>query len=244
MSIRELLEIVNTREIVLIADEDLGIPTIHDQSQPEHMGFGTFRNQTSTYAVNWDAGGSTPALHQAQRGASVNRLLNGQGWTEVHVEWGTFPYDRTRVIQILERWASELSGGPSTLCVQSTVSAEPIEATPVTPMGAAETVSSIDSSTQSTDGVAATLEAEHQPTAPRRPKDLPVDIPTVIEVDVGERTPKWIAATTPHCAHAVGASVIKVAGSQQLVCRRSDGRGDLKTPIYGRDITWRMPAAI
>ena len=221
MSIRELLEIVNTREIVLIADEDLGIPTIHDQSQPEHMGFGTFRNQTSTYAVNWDAGGS------------MNRLLNGQGWTEVHVEWGTFPYDRTRVTQILERWASELSGGPSTLCVPLTVDAEPIEATPVTPTRATETVPSIDGSAQNSERVAVTLEVKHQSTAPRRPKDLPTDIPTVIEVDVGERTPQWITAT-----------IIKVAGSQQLVCRRSDGRGDLKTPIYGRDITWRMPTAI
>jgi predicted RNA methylase len=221
MSIRELLEIVNTHEIVLIADEDLGIPTIHDQPQPEHMGFGTFRSQTAEYAINWDAGGS------------MNRLLNGQGWTDVHVEWGAFPYDQACVTQTLERWASELSGTPSMLRVQPTVSAEPVEATPVTPIGATETVSSIDGSAQSTDGVAVTVEVERIPTMPKRPKELPADIPAVIEVDVGERAPQWIAAT-----------IVKVTRSQQLVCRRSDGRGELKTPIYGRDITWRTPAAI
>lgn len=112
MSIRELLEIVNTREIVLIADEELGIPTIHDQPHPEHMGFGTFCSQTAEYAVNWDAGGS------------MNRLLNGQGWTDVHVEWGTFPYDKTRVTQTLERWITEFSGTPDSAHVQPAVNAD------------------------------------------------------------------------------------------------------------------------
>jgi hypothetical protein len=98
MSIRELLEIVQQREIVFVADTSLGIPTIHDQPQSEHMGFGLFRAQTAEYAINWQAG------------SSMNRLImNGEAWTEVQVEWGTFPYDKQQVIETLKRWEAELS---------------------------------------------------------------------------------------------------------------------------------------
>ena len=73
-----------------------------------------------------------------------------------------------------------------------------------------------------------------QPVKPiKRPAGLPDDIPEVIEVDVGGRVPQWIAAT-----------IVKVAGGKQLTCNRSDGRGEFKTPIYGRDITWRVPASV
>ena len=73
-----------------------------------------------------------------------------------------------------------------------------------------------------------------QPVKPiKRPAGLPDDIPEVIEVDVGGRVPQWIAAT-----------IVKVVGGKQLTCRRSDGHGDLKTPIYGRDITWRVPQVV
>jgi hypothetical protein len=73
-----------------------------------------------------------------------------------------------------------------------------------------------------------------QPIKPiKRPAGLPDDIPEVIEVDVGGRVPQWIAAT-----------IVKVVGGKQLTCRRSDGHGDLKTPIYGRDITWRVPQVV
>jgi hypothetical protein len=108
MSIRELLEIVKQREIVFIADQSLGIPTIHDQPQAEHLGFGVFRAQTAEYAINWQAG------------SSMNRLvMNGESWTEVLVEWGSFPYDKTQVIETLERWAAELSQAPGSAPVAS-----------------------------------------------------------------------------------------------------------------------------
>jgi len=67
-----------------------------------------------------------------------------------------------------------------------------------------------------------------------RPQRLPPVLPKSIEVDVGGRTPLWLAAT-----------VIKVSGSGhtlKLIARRSDDQGDLKLPVYGRDITWRVPA--
>ncbi len=108
MSIRELLEIVKQREIVFIADQSLGIPTIHDQPQAEHLGFGVFRAQTAEYAINWQAG------------SSMNRLtMNGESWTEVQVEWGTFSYDKTQVIETLKRWEAELSQAPGSAPVAS-----------------------------------------------------------------------------------------------------------------------------
>ena len=93
--LRELLEIVSRGAPVLIADEDLGLPTIHHIPNPEHMGYGTFRSVTADYTVNWDAGGS------------MNRLSNGLGWTTVQVERGTFPYDTAQVKDTLERWIVE-----------------------------------------------------------------------------------------------------------------------------------------
>ena len=93
--LRELLEIISRGAPVLIADDDLGLPTIHHIPNPEHMGFGTFRSVTEDYTVNWDAGGS------------MNRLSNGRGWTTVQVERGTFPYDFAQVKQTIEHWIAE-----------------------------------------------------------------------------------------------------------------------------------------
>ena len=60
--------------------------------------------------------------------------------------------------------------------------------------------------------------------------NLPDGVPEVIEVDVGGRTPLWVAA-----------SIVKVDG-QKMMCRRADN-GDLyKTKLYGRDIEWRVPS--
>ena len=37
------------------------------------------------------------------------------------------------------------------------------------------------------------------------------------------------------------ATIIKVAGPQ-LTCQRQDDQSTLKTPLYGRDIVWRVPS--
>jgi hypothetical protein len=37
------------------------------------------------------------------------------------------------------------------------------------------------------------------------------------------------------------ATIIKVAGAQ-LTCQRQDDQPMLKTPLYGRDIAWRVPS--
>ena len=51
----------------------------------------------------------------------------------------------------------------------------------------------------------------------------------MIEIDVGGRQPIWVLAT-----------IIKVTGPQ-LTCQRQDDQSTLKTPLYGRDIVWRVP---
>ena len=105
----ELTAVVQTHERVLIADTDLGVPTIHDLPHPEHKGFGFFVSATDEYTVNWDAGGA------------MQRLSNHLGWTTVQVERGTYPYDQAAVLALLNRWQSEL------------VALEQASATPVQP---------------------------------------------------------------------------------------------------------------
>ena len=61
--------------------------------------------------------------------------------------------------------------------------------------------------------------------------NLPDGVPEVIEVDVGGRTPVWVAAL-----------IVKVDG-QKMMCRRADNGEPYKTKLYGRDIEWRVPLA-
>ena len=61
-------------------------------------------------------------------------------------------------------------------------------------------------------------------------KPLPDGIPEEIEVDVGGRTARWKQA------HVVGV----VSG--KLICQFVGGRR-LKTPVSGKDISWRVPLA-
>ncbi|MBI5565473.1 MAG: hypothetical protein HY870_11280, partial [Chloroflexi bacterium] len=105
----ELTAVVQTHDRVLIADTDLGVPTIHDLPHPEHKGFGFFVSATDEYTVNWDAGGA------------MQRMSNQLGWTTVQVERGTYPYDQAAVLALLNRWQSEL------------VALEQAPATPVQP---------------------------------------------------------------------------------------------------------------
>ena len=93
----ELFTVVQTHERVIIADTDLGLPTIHDLPHPEHKGFGMFVSVTDEYTVNWDAGGA------------MQRLSNQLGWTTVQIERGTYPYDQAAVLDTLSRWQLELA---------------------------------------------------------------------------------------------------------------------------------------
>ena len=80
------------------------------------------------------------------------------------------------------------------------------------------------------DRAAAQAAPAAKPVVVKRPTGLPADVPEVIEIDVGGRQPVWVLAT-----------IIRVAGSQ-LTCQRQDDQSTLKTPLYGRDIVWRVPS--
>ena len=87
--IQHLLDKLETT-CVLVADRELGIPTIHDFSDPRHLGVGVFKAETPNYTVLYDAG------------ASMKRTPSGKGWTGVRVEKGEFPYDRDGVRATLQ----------------------------------------------------------------------------------------------------------------------------------------------
>jgi hypothetical protein len=82
------------------------------------------------------------------------------------------------------------------------------------------------------DRAAAQAAPAAKPVVVKRPTGLPTDVPEVIEIDVGGRQPVWVLAT-----------IIRVAGSQ-LTCQRQDDQSTLKTPLYGRDIVWRVPSLV
>jgi len=97
--IRFLLERLEEGPI-LIADRNLGIPTIHSLGgEVRHLGFGLFRLSTADYTVTFDAGGA------------MRRTPGGKGWTKVNVQDGAFPYDAEEVCRVLLAWLEPLSGG-------------------------------------------------------------------------------------------------------------------------------------
>lgn len=63
----------------------------------------------------------------------------------------------------------------------------------------------------------------------KRPAGLPLNVPEVIEVDVGSRSVQWVKA-----------QIVAVAG-QRMICRRVDTGDEVKIRLYGRDIEWRVP---
>ena len=67
--------------------------------------------------------------------------------------------------------------------------------------------------------------------APVKGKPLPDGIPEVIDVDVGGRAARWEQA---HVVDVV---------SGKMVCQLVGGRR-LKTPVSGKDISWRVPLAV
>jgi len=90
-----LLEKVNAGEIILVADHDLGIPTIHGIAGTEHDGFGFFTATTAEYTVQFEGGTGMP------------RTPSGKGYTKVKVLRGVFPYNCQQVAQTIEDLISE-----------------------------------------------------------------------------------------------------------------------------------------
>ncbi|MBN1887237.1 MAG: hypothetical protein JW850_04585 [Thermoflexales bacterium] len=87
-----LLGELDKGKIILVADNSLGIPTIHGVAGMEHCGFGVFRATTAEYDVSLEAGGA------------MDRTPSEKGYTTVVVKRGDFPYDADQVRRTLQAY--------------------------------------------------------------------------------------------------------------------------------------------
>lgn len=81
---------------LLVADTDLGIPTIHSNfgKEAEHCGFGLFVVRGDGYELDFDAGGA------------MARTPSGNGWTRLHIS-GNYDFDTDAVKAKLEAYLQE-----------------------------------------------------------------------------------------------------------------------------------------
>ena len=91
--IRFLLGILESAPI-LVADTNLGIPTIHDDfgAEVQHCGFGVMKVAGPGYELIFDAGGA------------MERTPSGKGWTRLDIRNGKYPYDSKAVREKLEAY--------------------------------------------------------------------------------------------------------------------------------------------
>lgn len=87
---------------VLVADDALGLPTIHDFPNADHLGYGLFRVQGTGYTLYFD-GGNT-----------MRRTPSGKGWTQLDIQ-GDYPYDLDGARAALTRYLVAKSPAPDTL---------------------------------------------------------------------------------------------------------------------------------
>jgi hypothetical protein len=88
--VREVIRLIESGNMVLLATRELGVPTIHDFSgSTDHIGMGVIRARTPEFEATWTAGGAMYALP------------SGESYTTVSVSRGTFPYDRDGILATL-----------------------------------------------------------------------------------------------------------------------------------------------
>jgi hypothetical protein len=85
-----LIDLVANGRMVLVADTSLGLPTIHDFSGAEHIGFGYFTATNPQYTVDFEGGGA------------MSRTPSGKGYSCAKVVKGTFEYPTEDVLDKLE----------------------------------------------------------------------------------------------------------------------------------------------
>ena len=94
--IRFLLGKLDADIPILVADDKLGIPTIHDDfgAATNHIGFGVMEVKGLQYTLVFDAG------------RSLSHTPSGNGWTAIQIR-GDYPYDFKQVRQTLLTWLGE-----------------------------------------------------------------------------------------------------------------------------------------
>jgi hypothetical protein len=88
---------------ILVADTELGIPTIHDvKGQVEHCGFGLMKATAREFTVTFDAGGA------------MQRTPSGRSWSFLKVTAGEYPYDTEGVQATLQHYVDCAAAQPAT----------------------------------------------------------------------------------------------------------------------------------
>lgn len=91
---------------ILIADDALGFPTIHDFPNADHLGYGLFRVQGADYTLYFDGG------------KSMQRTPSGKGWTQLDIQ-GDYPYKLDAARTALTRYLVAKSPTPDILILAS-----------------------------------------------------------------------------------------------------------------------------
>ncbi len=76
---------------ILVGDTRLGLPTIHDFLDAEHLGYGLFRVNGEGFTLQFDGG------------SAMGRTPSGKGWTRLDVQ-GDYPYDFEGVSEVLQTY--------------------------------------------------------------------------------------------------------------------------------------------
>jgi hypothetical protein len=93
---------------ILVADTNLGIPTIHGNfgAEVEHCGFGLMEVKGDGYGLSFDAGGA------------MQRTPSGKGWTRLYIE-GTYVYDTRAVREKLLAYLPDSAASPVPQCASA-----------------------------------------------------------------------------------------------------------------------------
>ena len=99
--VRFLLNVLEEGPI-LVADTNLGIPTIHSNfgAEVEHRGFGLMEVKGDGYGLSFDAGGA------------MQRTPSGKGWTRLYIE-GTYVYETSTVREKLLAYLPDSKSSPT-----------------------------------------------------------------------------------------------------------------------------------
>lgn len=99
---RFLLDKIENGAIVLLAEPEIGLPTIHDVTGAEHVGMGVFKVSNTGLEATFTAGGA------------METTPSGRPYTTLNVSRGAFTYDRATILaKLREKLADKVTPNAS-----------------------------------------------------------------------------------------------------------------------------------
>ena len=90
-----LLEALDRHGRILVSDHELGLPTIHEVSNAQHLWMGMFSAETPEWKVGFDGGGAMQRTSE-----------EGISWCPLIIHRGEYPYDvdavRDRILELID----------------------------------------------------------------------------------------------------------------------------------------------